>query len=158
MVLIVIVVIMIAVAVMKPKEETEGVATVATDKKATVGLPSESYNEYDVPKKGPQEINAENLYKRGMREYNNANYIRAMQYFQQSLTEDPTSLRAQASLKDAEIQLTNDIKKRLLEIPAIDIEIDGKKSPLMVGLQRTTASLASCFEGKTKKIIYPIFC
>ena len=56
-----------------------------------------------------------------------------------------------------EQELTNVIKKRLLEIPAIDIEIDGKKSPLMVGLQRTTASLASCFEGKTKKIIYPEF-
>jgi CRISPR-associated protein Cas1 len=56
-----------------------------------------------------------------------------------------------------EQELTNVIKKRLLEIPAIDIEIDGKKSPLMVGLQRTTVSLASCFEGKTKKIIYPEF-
>lgn len=56
-----------------------------------------------------------------------------------------------------ETELTTNIKKILLQIPAIDIEIDKKKSPLMVGLQRTTASLASCFEGKTKKIIYPEF-
>lgn len=55
-----------------------------------------------------------------------------------------------------ERELTTNIKKKLLQIPALDIEIDKKKSPLMVGLQRTTASLSSCFEGKTKKIIYPV--
>ncbi len=49
------------------------------------------------------------------------------------------------------------IKKRLLEIPALNIQIDGKDSPLMVGLQRTTASLAACFEWKSKKILYPNF-
>ncbi len=54
-----------------------------------------------------------------------------------------------------ERDLSKEIKRRLLEIPAMDIKIDGQKSPLMVGLQRTTASLSACFEGKTKKIIYP---
>lgn len=54
-------------------------------------------------------------------------------------------------------ELTTDIKKRLLNIPNIDLKIDGKDSPLMVGLQRTTASLAACFEGKSKKILYPEF-
>lgn len=54
-----------------------------------------------------------------------------------------------------ETELSKEIKRRLLEIPAMDIKIDGQKSPLMVGLQRTTASLSACFEGKTKKIIYP---
>lgn len=54
-----------------------------------------------------------------------------------------------------EKELTKEIKRRLLEIPAMDIKIDGQKSPLMVGLQRTTASLSACFEGKTKKVIYP---
>jgi CRISPR-associated protein Cas1 len=53
--------------------------------------------------------------------------------------------------------LTKEIKRRLLEIPALDIVIDGKASPLMVGLQRTTASVAKCFEGETKKILYPEF-
>jgi CRISPR-associated protein Cas1 len=46
-------------------------------------------------------------------------------------------------------------KKELLSIPTLDICIDGKRSPLMVGLQRTTASLYECFEGSNRKIIYP---
>lgn len=54
-------------------------------------------------------------------------------------------------------ELTPAIKRRLLEIPSIDIVIDGKSSPLMVGAQRTTASLASCFEGTSRKILYPEF-
>ncbi len=49
------------------------------------------------------------------------------------------------------------IKKQLLQIPVIDILIDGKSSPLMVGCQRTTASLAGCFEGNTRKILFPDF-
>ncbi len=52
-------------------------------------------------------------------------------------------------------ELTPEIKKKLLQIPAIDVVIDGKSSPLMVGVQRTTASLAACFEGETRKILYP---
>ena len=47
------------------------------------------------------------------------------------------------------------IKKALLEIPAMDVKIDGKKSPLMNAVQRTTASLAKCYEGTTRKILYP---
>ncbi len=52
-------------------------------------------------------------------------------------------------------ELTTEIKQQLLSIPAMDIVIDKEKSPLMVGLRRTTASLMQCFEGKTKKIMYP---
>lgn len=54
-------------------------------------------------------------------------------------------------------ELSPRLKKRLLGIPVTDIEIEGKSSPLMVGAQRTTASLASCFSGETRKIIYPEF-
>jgi len=54
-------------------------------------------------------------------------------------------------------ELTPDIKKQLLQIPVTDIIIDGKSSPLMVGCQRTTASLASCFEGSSRKILFPEF-
>lgn len=57
-----------------------------------------------------------------------------------------------------EKELYKEIKRKLLEIPALDIMIDGKASPLMVGLQRTTASVAKCFEGEVKKILYPEFC
>lgn len=52
-------------------------------------------------------------------------------------------------------ELTPSIKKQLLSIPVIDIIIEGVKSPLMVGVQTTTASLAKCFEGKARKILYP---
>ncbi|MCF6185667.1 MAG: type II CRISPR-associated endonuclease Cas1 [Bacteroidales bacterium] len=47
------------------------------------------------------------------------------------------------------------IKKELLSIPAIDVTIDGKKSPLMVAMGRTTASLFECFESRRKKILFP---
>jgi CRISPR-associated protein Cas1 len=52
-------------------------------------------------------------------------------------------------------ELTPSIKKQLLTIPAIDVFIDGEKSPLMVGMQKTTSSLVKCFSGEAKKIIYP---
>jgi CRISPR-associated protein Cas1 len=52
-------------------------------------------------------------------------------------------------------ELIPDVKKRLLEIPVADVIIDGEKSPLMVAMHRTTASLAKCFEGKSRKILYP---
>jgi len=53
-------------------------------------------------------------------------------------------------------ELTPALKKQLLVIPALDIEIEGQKSPLMVGVQRTTASLARCFGGKARRITYPV--
>lgn len=53
--------------------------------------------------------------------------------------------------------ITREQKAKLLSIAAVDIEIDRKKSPLMVGLARTTHSLAECFEGSRRKIIYPEF-
>lgn len=52
-------------------------------------------------------------------------------------------------------ELTPALKKELLQIPVIDVIIEGRSSPLMVGVQRTTSSLASCFEGSTRKILYP---
>lgn len=53
--------------------------------------------------------------------------------------------------------LTPSIKKQLLEIPSITILINDETSPLMVGVQRTTSSLAKCFSGESRKIIYPEF-
>jgi CRISPR-associated protein Cas1 len=52
-------------------------------------------------------------------------------------------------------ELNTDLKKDLLQIPAIDVSIDKEKSPLLVAVQRTTASLAKCFEGTQRKILYP---
>ena len=53
--------------------------------------------------------------------------------------------------------LTTDLKKELLQIPVLDVMIDGKKSPLMVAMSRTTSSLYDCFAGNSRKIIYPEF-
>jgi CRISPR-associated protein Cas1 len=36
-----------------------------------------------------------------------------------------------------------------------DIYFDKDRSPLMVGLTKTTASLSACFEGAKRKINYP---
>lgn len=52
-------------------------------------------------------------------------------------------------------ELTPDLKKHLLQIPAIDVTLDDNKSPLMIAAQRTTASLARCFMGESRKILYP---
>ena len=51
--------------------------------------------------------------------------------------------------------LTLEDKAYLLNIPVIDISIQGKASPLMVGAQRTTASLVKCYQGTVRKILYP---
>jgi len=53
-------------------------------------------------------------------------------------------------------ELSPTIKKDLLKIPVIDVIIDGSRSPLMIAVQRTTASLAGCFGGTVRKIVYPV--
>lgn len=55
------------------------------------------------------------------------------------------------------LELTPNMKKELLNIPALDVRINNEKSPLMVAVQKTTASLVKCFEGKQRKILYPEF-
>ena len=52
-------------------------------------------------------------------------------------------------------ELTKEIKQQLLQVPVIDVMIEIEKSPLMVAMQRTTASLMKCFEGESRKILYP---
>lgn len=52
-------------------------------------------------------------------------------------------------------QLSTDIKRQLLQIPVLDVMIGGKRSPLMVAVSQTTASLAKCFYGEIRKIAYP---
>ncbi|MEO7309300.1 MAG: type II CRISPR-associated endonuclease Cas1 [Chitinophagaceae bacterium] len=53
------------------------------------------------------------------------------------------------------LDMTPNMKTALLNIPAIDVTIDGQQSPLMNAVQRTTASLCKCYEGETRKILYP---
>ncbi len=59
--------------------------------------------------------------------------------------------------KYPDLDLTTEIKRQLLEIATTDILISKERSPLMVGMQQTTASLAACFKKTRKKIIYPEF-
>ncbi|RYH72317.1 type II CRISPR-associated endonuclease Cas1 [Flavobacteriaceae bacterium 144Ye] len=54
-------------------------------------------------------------------------------------------------------ELTKSIKADLLMIPALDVVIDGKQSPLMVAMSRTTNSLYECFAGVSRRVLYPEF-
>ena len=51
--------------------------------------------------------------------------------------------------------LTSELKVQLLKLPTVDVELDGKSSPLMVAVQRTATSVARCYLGETRKILYP---
>lgn len=51
--------------------------------------------------------------------------------------------------------LTNELKVELLKIPAMEVLLNGDKSPLMVAMQRTAASLAKCFTGEQRKLLLP---
>lgn len=51
--------------------------------------------------------------------------------------------------------LTKEIKGQLLTIPTLEVNISGKRSPLMVAVGQTTASLYKCFSGEMRKISYP---
>ncbi|MGY5846131.1 type II CRISPR-associated endonuclease Cas1 [Salegentibacter sp. HM20] len=52
-------------------------------------------------------------------------------------------------------ELDTNLKSMLLKVPALDVYIDGKWSPLMVALSRTTNSLYECFANLSRKILYP---
>lgn len=52
-------------------------------------------------------------------------------------------------------QLTTEIKSKLLSIPVLDVVINGRRSPLMVAVATTTASLYKCYSGEIRKIAYP---
>lgn len=54
------------------------------------------------------------------------------------------------------LEMTPSMKQQLLSIPVVDVMIDEEKSPLMNAVQRTTASLAKCFEGGSRKLLYPV--
>ena len=52
-------------------------------------------------------------------------------------------------------EVTTDIKRLLLTIPTLEVNISGQRSPLMVAASQTTASLARCFAGESRKLSYP---
>ena len=51
--------------------------------------------------------------------------------------------------------LTTELKAKLLSLPVVEVGIQGRRSPLMVAVAQTTASLYKCFNGELRKIIYP---
>lgn len=53
--------------------------------------------------------------------------------------------------------LEKEHKAQLMELLTTDVIIGKNKRPLMVALSQTTASLAKCFSGETKKMVYPKF-
>ena len=52
-------------------------------------------------------------------------------------------------------ELTKELKAQLLIIPTLETNIAGKRSPLMVAVAQTTASLYKCFCGEIRRISYP---
>ncbi len=61
-------------------------------------------------------------------------------------------LRQRGAARD---ELSIELKRELLQIPTLDVTIGGKRSPLMVAVGQTTASLYRCFNGEQRKIAYP---
>lgn len=53
------------------------------------------------------------------------------------------------------VELSKEIKASLLTIPTLEVKIGGKRSPLMVAVGQTTASLYKCFSGELRRISYP---
>jgi len=53
-------------------------------------------------------------------------------------------------------ELNRQLKAELLTIPTLDVTISDKRSPLMIAVGQTTASLAKCFNGEMRKIAYPV--
>ncbi len=54
-------------------------------------------------------------------------------------------------------ELSKGIKAKLLNIPVLDVMINNQRSPLMIAVGQTTASLAKCYNGEIRKISYPTF-
>ena len=51
--------------------------------------------------------------------------------------------------------ITPELKAQLLKIPTVDVFLYDDTSPLMIAMQRTAASLAKCYMGEQRKILYP---
>lgn len=55
----------------------------------------------------------------------------------------------------SDLELTKELKASLLSIPTLEVRISGKRSPLMIAVGQTTASLYKCFNGELRRISYP---
>lgn len=57
--------------------------------------------------------------------------------------------------QEPELDINKEQKQILLKIPAMDIKLEGVNHPLMIAAQRSSASLAKCFTGESKKLLFP---
>lgn len=64
-------------------------------------------------------------------------------------------LVVQIMSKCCDVVVTTEIKRQLLSIPTLEVHIGGQRSPLMVAASQTTASLARCFAGEGRRVVYP---
>ena len=55
------------------------------------------------------------------------------------------------------VQLTKEVKASLLTIPTLEVRLNRKRSPLMVAVGQSTASLYKCFSGELRRVVYPEF-
>ena len=53
--------------------------------------------------------------------------------------------------------LSKEVKLKLAQMSTCDVLLENKQRPLMVAMQHTAASLAKCYQGTARKIIYPTF-
>ena len=53
------------------------------------------------------------------------------------------------------VDIDKNTKSTLLSIPVLDVTINEQRSPLMIAVGLTTSSLYKCFNGESRKIIYP---
>lgn len=60
-------------------------------------------------------------------------------------------------VKEGIEELTSESKQTLLKIPTLDVMINQQRSPLMVAIQQTTASLQHCYAGTRKTLKLPSF-
>lgn len=51
--------------------------------------------------------------------------------------------------------ISQEMKKRLLGIPVMEVFIDGHRSPMLLAIQTTASSVQKCYSGEARKIIYP---
>lgn len=58
-------------------------------------------------------------------------------------------------LTNENLELTSETKVKLLNIPVIEVVINGRRSPLMLAVSQTTSSLVKCFRGESRRLIYP---
>ena len=56
---------------------------------------------------------------------------------------------------NGEIYNHRELKAELLRIPVLTVVMGGRRSPLMVAASLTASSLSKCFNGESRKIVYP---